>query len=100
MLAAGGIGNYRVFVAEHRHFVISFNFIRAGRIEIAAAGAIGVVFERIFHQGFVHIRFYEIIGIDKTDIFARRHIESGVSRRGRTVVLLMYHPDAPIALCP
>ena len=29
VLAAGGIGNYSIFVAEHRHFVISFNFIRA-----------------------------------------------------------------------
>ena len=100
MLAAGGIGNYRVFVAEHCYFAISRNFIRSGRIEITAAGAIGVVFKRVFHQGFVHIRFYEIIGIDKTDIFTRRHIESGVSRGRRAVVLLMYHPDAPIALCP
>lgn len=80
VLAAGGIGNYSIFVAEHCYFVLRLKFIRAGRIEIAAAGAIGVIFKRIFHQGFVHIRFYEIIGIDKTDIFTRRHIESGVSR--------------------
>ena len=100
VLAAGGIGNYRVFVAEHCYFAISRNFIRSGRIEITAAGAIGVVFERVFHQSFVHIGLYKIIGIDKADVFARRHIESGVSRGRRAVVLLMYHPDAPIALCP
>ena len=63
---------------DHRHFIID-------------------------HSGqkcFVHIGLDIIVAINKTKVFALGNIDTGISGRGQSAVLLMYNADAGITVCP
>ena len=57
----------------------------------------------IDHSGqkcFVHIGLDKIVAINKTKVFTLCDIDSGISGRGQSAILLMYNADAGISVCP
>ena len=100
--------DYRIDISlvihNDRGFILNLLIVAAVIILIiqiqSAAGYIRILFQGIGYQEFKEILFDPVVRIDKSEILARHHIESGISCRGQAAVFLMYYFDAAVLLSP